>query len=94
MQCNLQRNLRTDCHNDATVLWSKHAAYEFYLTDKDPKHGVLVDIGRKGFAKDEFETTDDMTAELENIIQDCLPEGFKRFEAIMASGIKGNELKF
>ena len=35
---------------------------EFYLTDKNPKHGVLVDIGRKGFAKDEFETTDDMTA--------------------------------
>ena len=67
---------------------------EFYLSDKDPKHGVLVDIGRKGFAKDEFETTDDMTAELENIIRDCLPEGFKRFEAIMASGIKGNELKF
>ena len=67
---------------------------EFYLTDKDPKHGVIVNIGRKGFAKDEFETTDDMTAELENIIRDCLPEGFKRFEAIMASGIKGNELKF
>jgi len=41
-----------------------------------------------------MEQKDDMTAESESIIQDCLPEGFKRFEAIMASGIKGNELKF
>ena len=65
---------------------------EFYLTDSDPYHDVQVGIGRKALFPDEFNTQEEMTAELEKIIKACLPAGFKRFEAIMASGIRGNEL--
>ena len=65
---------------------------DFYLTDSNPYHDVQVGIGRKAFFPDEFDTQEEMTAELDKIIKACLPAGCKRFEAIMASGIKGNEL--
>lgn len=67
---------------------------EFYLTTPDPHCDVLVGIGKQAYADDQFDTIEEMTAALEEVIQSKLPEGFKRFEAIMNSGIKGNELVF
>ena len=63
---------------------------DFYLTDKNSKHEVLVCIGHKAFADDEFESIEEITAELEDVLWGCLPDGFKRFEAIMENGIKVN----
>lgn len=66
---------------------------ELYLTVSDPCIDILVGIGKKAFAPDEYNTDDEFTAALEKVIMACLPEGFKRYEAIMANGIEGNELK-
>lgn len=68
-------------------------AYQIYLTDPNPSTGVLVDIGRKAYAKDKFDSEAAMMEDFEKIIEKSLPSGFKRFEAIMASGLKGNELQ-
>ena len=66
---------------------------EFYLTVSDPYIDILVGIGKKAFAPDEYDTEDEFAAALEKVIMDCLPEGFKRYEAFLANGIKGNKLK-
>ena len=67
---------------------------QFYLTTSDPHCDVLVGIGRKAYAPDEFDSVEDMVADLDVLIQSMLPAGFKRFEAIMASGLNGNEWVF
>ena len=66
---------------------------EFYITDNDPHHGVLVNYGKKAFEPEEFNENEACDI-LGKLILEKLPEGIKRFEAIMSQGIKGNELKF
>lgn len=65
---------------------------EFYITDNDPKHDVLVGFGRKAFAPEEFDE-DEATEILGRLILEKLPDGIKRYEAVMSHGITGNELK-
>lgn len=64
---------------------------EFYITDSDPYHGILVNFGRKAFAPEEF-NEDGATEILGRLILEKLPDGIKRFEAVMSHGIAGNEL--
>lgn len=68
---------------------------EFYITDKNPQHNVLVNYGRKAFAPEEIEEFKEreITEILGKLILEKLPDGIKRYEAIMSHGIAGNELK-
>jgi len=66
---------------------------EFYITDKDPYHGVRVNFGNQAFSPEEFEA-EKATDILGRLIEAKLPNGIKRFEAIMSHGIAGNELEF
>ena len=65
---------------------------EFYITDKNPHHGLLVNYGRRAFTPEEFEA-EKATDTLEQTRLEGLSDGIKRFEAIMAHGISGNELE-
>lgn len=65
---------------------------EFYITDNDPKHDILVGFGRKAFAPEEVDE-DKATKILGKLILEKLPDGIKRYEAVMSHGINGNELK-
>ena len=67
---------------------------DVYITTPDPHCDVLVGIGHKAFAPDEFDTVEDMTAALDEFAAELLPDGIKRFEAIMATGIAGNEMNW
>ena len=64
---------------------------EVYITVPDPSCDVLVGIGKKAFADDEFDSPEDMLAELGTLVEKMLPSGFERFEAIMENGLSGNE---
>ena len=66
---------------------------EFYITDRNPHHDVLVNYGKQAFFPEEYESGEAEEI-LRKVIFEKLPEGIKRFNAVMASGIKGNELKF
>ena len=76
---------------DSGILNGMHCV-ELYLCDSDLTHDVKVGIGKKAFPPEEY-TQEEMTTELDSIINSYLPEGFRRFEAIMASGLEGNELR-
>lgn len=65
---------------------------EFYITDNDPEHDILVGFGRKAFTPEEFDE-DEATKILGRLISEKLPDGIKRYEAIMSHGINGNEMK-
>lgn len=66
----------------------------FSITISDPHCGVNVEFGRKAFDGDEFESFDELISALDTQLNEELPKGIDRFEAIMANGIKGNELQF
>jgi len=57
--------------------------YEIYLTDSNPKHDILVCIGRKAFAPEEYETEDDRLAALKEIINDALKKNYDRVEKLL-----------
>lgn len=59
--------------------------YEFYLTDSNPDHDLLLGIGRKAFAPDEYSSEKEMYPAIEEDIKAGLIEGIKRFESIMES---------
>lgn len=65
----------------------------FYITDSDPRHGILVNFGNQAFSPEEFEAGK-ATEILGQLIEEKLPDGIKRFEAIMSQGIAGNELQW
>jgi len=65
----------------------------FYITDSNPHHGVLVNFGNQAFDLKKFEV-DEATEILGRLILEKLPDGIKRFEAIMSHGIAGNELQW
>ena len=66
---------------------------ELYITDRNPHHGVLVKYGSMAFSPEVYESGEAVEI-LGRELFEKLPEGIKRFNAVMASGIKGNELKF
>lgn len=66
---------------------------ELYITDQNPHHDVLVGYWKKAFTPEEYAGGQAVRI-LNKMIFAKLPKGIKRFEAIMAHGIKGNELKF
>lgn len=69
-----------------------HHRAELYITDENPNHGVLVNFANLSYEPDGFVGVE-ATKELNQTISQNLPEAIKRFEAIMAQGIKGNELQ-
>ena len=68
-------------------------ACDFSITTPDPHCNVQVGFGHKAFIGDEFDSFDDFVIALDTQVNEELPKGIKRFEAIMASGIKGNEFQ-
>ena len=61
---------------------------EIYLTDSNPDHDILVNIGRKAFAVEDFSTADEKFNELIKIAKANLADGIKLFETIVATCIE------
>ena len=73
---------RTESENGALA---GMVTYEFYLTDSNPDHDLLLGIGRKAFAPGEYSSEKEMYPEIEEEIKADLIDGIRRFESIMES---------
>ena len=84
--------LTYDHPNDGPIAGTH--VFDFYITSPDPHCDVLVGFGKKGYFEDEFDETAEMLDDVKARVNKLLPYAYERFEAIMASGIKGNELSW
>lgn len=57
--------------------------YDMYLSDTNPNHDILVGIGHKVFANDDYNTEDERLDALKDIIDTLLFENYDRVHKIL-----------
>lgn len=62
-------------------------AYEFYISDQNPEHDILIGIGRKAFADDEYATEDKRLEELKDILDRALSENWDRVDRLLDQSV-------
>lgn len=49
--------------------------YDFYLTDSKPEHDILVGIGHKAFAPEEYKTEEERLDALQPLLEEFINDG-------------------
>lgn len=66
---------------------------DFYISDDDPSHKLLVGFGGADVSPERIKKLKANQEKVSSAFSESLAKGIKRFEAVMAQGMQGNELR-